>query len=153
MTVASSNRNSIRKFFLFFFYNKKMSINTLKRYYQKKRRKKFLTILKSPHVNKTAQEQFEQKIYTKQVTVYSSQRFQYTVLLKKISGHLFPDVKIKLRFHMNRCTENPHEIFNPSNLNLDFFRDKNPKDLGFKTKTMIEAFDVYGELVLRDEPR
>jgi len=150
VTVVSNNPNSIQKFFLFFFYNKKISFNTIKKYFQKKRNKKILTILKSPHVNKTAQEQFEYRIYSKQITMYSSQGFQYLVFLKKISVHLFPDIKIKIRFHMGHSMEKQTDILNPTHLKKDFFRDENSKNLKLKTKSMVEAFDVYGELLGMD---
>jgi ribosomal protein S10 len=147
VTVVSNNRNSIHKFFLFFFFNKKINFNTIKKYFQKKRKKKTLTILKSPHVNKTAQEQFEYRIYSKQLTVYSSQNFQYLVFLKKINAHLFPDIKIKTEFNIEQTMEKQIEVFNPSNLKIDLLRDKNRRNLKIKTKNLIRTFDIYGELV------
>jgi ribosomal protein S10 len=147
VTVVSNNRNSIHKFFLFFFFNKKINFNTIKKYFQKKKKKKTLTILKSPHVNKTAQEQFEYRIYSKQLTVYSSQNFQYLVFLKKINAHLFPDIKIKTEFNIEQTMEKQIEVFNPSNLKIDLLRDKNRRNLKIKTKNLIRTFDIYGELV------
>jgi ribosomal protein S10 len=148
VTVVSNNPNSIQKFFLFFFYNKKISFNTIKKYFQKKRDKKILTILKSPHVNKTAQEQFEYRIYSRQITMYSSQNFQYLVFLKKVSVHLFPDIKIKIKFDMSRGMEKRTDILNPTHLKRDFFRDGNRENLKLQTKSVIKAFDIYGELLL-----
>jgi ribosomal protein S10 len=153
VTVVSNNPNSIQKFFLFFFYNKKMSFNTIKKYFQKKRKKKILTILKSPHVNKTAQEQFEYRIYSKQITMYSSQGFQYLVFLKKVSVHLFPDIKIKIKFDMSQSMGKQTEILNPTHLKRDFFRSENWKNSKLKTKNMIETFDIYGELLGMDSDK
>jgi ribosomal protein S10 len=147
VTIVSNNFNSIQKFFLFFFYNKKINFNTIKKYFQKKKKKKTLTILKSPHVNKTAQEQFEYRIYSKQITIYSSQNFQYLVFLKKINAHLFPDVKIKTKFNMDHSMEKQIEVLNPTNLKMDLFREKNQMNLKLKTKNIIRTFDTYGELL------
>jgi ribosomal protein S10 len=147
VTIVSNNFNSIQKFFLFFFYNKKINFNTIKKYFQKKKKKKTLTILKSPHVNKTAQEQFEYRIYSKQITIYSSQNFQYLVFLKKINAHLFPDVKVKTEFNIDHNMGKQIEVLNPTNLKMDLFREKNQGNLKLKTKNIIKTFDTYGELL------
>jgi hypothetical protein len=73
-------------------------------------------------VNKTAQEQFEYRIYSKQITIYSSQNFQYLVFLKKINTH--SDVKIKTKFNMDHSMEKQIEVLNPTNLKMDLFREK-----------------------------
>ena len=145
--VVSNNPNSIQKLFLFFFYNKKIRYNKIKKYFQKKKKKKILTILKTPHVNKTAQEQFEYRIYSKQITMYSSQGFQYLVFLKKISVNLWPEIKIKIKIDMNQSSEKQIAILNPTHLKRDFFKGDNRENLKLKTKSMIEAFDIYGELL------
>jgi ribosomal protein S10 len=147
VTIVSNNFNSLQKFFLFFFYNKKINFNTIKKYFQKKKKKKTLTILKSPHVNKTAQEQFEYRIYSKQITIYSPQGFQYLVFLKKVNTHLFPDVKIKTEFNMDYSMEKQIEVLNPTNLKMNFFRRKNNRKLKLKAKKLIKTFDIYGELL------
>jgi ribosomal protein S10 len=147
VTIVSNNFNSIQKFFLFFFYNKKINFNTIKKYFQKKKKKKTLTILKSPHVNKTAQEQFEYRIYSKQITIYSSQNFQYLVFLKKVNAHLFPDIQIKTKFSVDYSMEKQIEVLNPTNLKMDLFRNKNRRSSKLKTKNLIKTFDTYGELL------
>ena len=38
-----------------------------------KKNKKFITVLKSPHINKTAQEKFEFKMFSKVITFWSPQ--------------------------------------------------------------------------------
>ena len=98
-------------------------------------------------MNKTAQEQFEYRIYSKQITIYSSQNFQYLVFLKKINAHLFPDVKIKIKFNMDHSIEKQIEVLNPTNLKKDLFREKNARNLKLKTKNIIKTFDTYGELL------
>jgi hypothetical protein len=99
-------------------------------------------------VNKTAQEQFEYRIYSKQMTIYSSQCFQYLVFLKKINAHLFPDVKIKIKFNIDHSIEKQIQILNPINSKKDFFREKNQGNLKLKTKKIIKTFDTYGELLI-----
>jgi hypothetical protein len=98
-------------------------------------------------VNKTAQEQFEYRIYSKQITIYSSQNFQYLVFLKKINAHLFPDVKVKTEFNIDHNMGKQIEVLNPTNLKMDLFREKNQGNLKLKTKNIIKTFDTYGELL------
>ena len=59
------------------------------------------TVLKSPHVNKKAQEQFEYRLHKRQISFYWFQSFKMLMLLKKVQTKLFPDVKIKIRFMLN----------------------------------------------------
>lgn len=63
---------------------------------RKEKRKKKITILKSPHVNKTAQEQFQYTVHSVEVSCYSWEIKKYLILLKKIKNQLFPDVKIRI---------------------------------------------------------
>jgi hypothetical protein len=98
-------------------------------------------------VNKTAQEQFEYRIYSKQITIYSSQNFQYLVFLKKVNAHLFPDIKIKTKFNMGHNMGKQIEVLNPTNLKMDLFRDRNRQSSKLKTQNMIKTFDTYGELL------
>lgn len=61
----------------------------------KKKRKK-ITILKSPHVNKKAQTQFQSLTYSTLIKYSSWEIKKSYILLKKIRNNLFPDVKIKI---------------------------------------------------------
>lgn len=61
----------------------------------KKKRKK-ISILKSPHVNKTAQTQFQLITYGTSIKVSHLEMKKNSILLKKIKNQLFPDIKIKI---------------------------------------------------------
>jgi len=73
--ITSKNHITIRNFFLFLYKNKINKLNILKSIFQEKKKKK-LTILKSPHVNKTAQEQFE-KEFLKKPKIWISKKFYF----------------------------------------------------------------------------
>jgi ribosomal protein S10 len=83
VTITSRNKNSINDFFLFFNGNTVCNLNVIKKYFQKKIEKKKLTILKSPHVNKKAQEQFESRLFKKQFTVQTTKNLKYLIFLKR----------------------------------------------------------------------
>lgn len=61
-----------------------------------KKRKKKVTILKSPHVNKKAQTQFQITIFSVLIKYSSWELKKSYILLKKIRNYLFPNVKIKI---------------------------------------------------------
>ena len=61
-----------------------------------KKRKKKVTVLKSPHVNKKAQTQFQVTTYSTTLIHSPWELKKSQILLKKIRNHLFPDVKIKI---------------------------------------------------------
>ena len=106
---------------------------------------KRITVLKSPHVNKKAQEQFESRTYKTQVSLYTAQTLKFLKILKKIQFKLFADVNIKIRVAISdrkfnfksRKKLNPNEFFS---------KKKNSKKL--KTNCYLKLLDMYGENML-----
>jgi ribosomal protein S10 len=167
VTIASKNKNSINDFFLFFNKNTRYKLNSLKKYFQKNMEKKKLTILKSPHVNKKAQEQFESRLFKKQFTVQTKKNLKYLIFLKRFNYDLFPDVDIKLKyiitskdteklalkvFNPNYFKINKYYGFKANNLNLknlnQLIKKKNIFSkflLTRKTTRLLKIFDLYGE--------
>lgn len=130
--------------------NIKLFLNNVKK---PKKITKF-TVLKSPHVNKTAQEQFEFNFYFRKINLYSFQIFKFLVILKQINCMLFPDVKIKINFYFY----NYHlqsKIFKKLNINK-FLLNKNLhsnntiKNKLF-TKYYFNLLDFYGEIFFLNE--
>jgi ribosomal protein S10 len=164
LTFFSKNKNSLDSAFLFFLKTSTLNFNVVKKYFQKKMNKHFLTILKSPHVNKKAQEQFEIRIFSKQLSIYSPQKLKYLFFLKKIQENLFSDVKLKIKFSITKKKQNHtrFKVFNPDNFKLNtrkiFISQKNNLQdqkieknlLNFKNtievKYLLTGIDVYGEL-------
>jgi ribosomal protein S10 len=166
LTIVSKNKKSVENCFLFF--SKSIRYDVIKKYFRKKKKKNVLTILKSPHVNKNAQEQFESKLFANQVSIYTSKSYLFLVFLKKIKIYLFPDVKIKIKFILNKnLTERTQtNIFNPSNFRLDAFEvikseeytqknrrktktsryETNKEDFLKNAVHFLKIFDMYSEL-------
>ena len=63
----------------------------------KQKKKKKITLLKSPHVNKKAQTQFQSIIYSTNIKCLTLNLKKNYIILKKIKNHLFPDLKIKIK--------------------------------------------------------
>lgn len=142
ITIYSKNYNSIKKF-LHFFY-KKLTFKTLnyiifKCKFQKPIQKKIVTVLKSPHVNKTAQDQFEVRIFRKQFTIFSYQSFLLLILLKYLKFFLFPDLKIKIVLFSNstKLYKNLQKKINPNNFSSHFLLN------------YVKTFDLHGEILLK----
>jgi ribosomal protein S10 len=168
LTFLSKNKNSLQSAFFFFLKTSILNFNVVKKYFQKKTKKHFLTILKSPHVNKKAQEQFEIRIFSKQLSIYSPKKLKYILFLKKTQENLFSDVKVKIKFSLNEKKQNNFRftILNPNNYKLDINKNrisqkdslssiKAKKNLqkftskdNKKTKHFLEIVDIYGEFKL-----
>jgi len=154
LTITSKNKKTLKDFFIFF-NGTSINPNLIKKYFQKRNKKKILTILKSPHVNKTAQEQFESRFFINQLTIYSPNIFQSLIFLKKIKVNLFPDIKVKIKFTINNILykKTQAKIFNPNNFKLNIFnkslRQKSHKEYlkNKQTQHLLKIFDIYGELL------
>jgi len=168
ITIISKNKNSLKNFFIFFNQILK-NFNKIKKYLKKKHEVKILTILKSPHVNKTAQEQFETRLYISQIVIYySPKNLQLLIFLKKFKIFLFPDIKIKIKFYINKSSikKTQSELLNPNNFQLNFFEQqlknqtlKNTKYYKTKqyykkmtmlkrTEALLKIFDTYGNSII-----
>ena len=163
VTILSKNKNSIKNFFLFLIKNKLYKKNNFKKHFQKKTKRKKITILKSPHVNKKAQERFEKRLLKKQFTIQTIQNLKKLVLLKKLKFNLFPDIKIVLKQNINKINTKKVslKIFNPDNLNfnknsnitiyninlINVSNFKKKETVTKKTLYLIKFFDLYGEFL------
>lgn len=169
LTLISKNKKSVENCFLFFFNNaSKWDLNVIKKYFRKKKKKNILTILKSPHVNKSAQEQFESKFFSIQFNIYSPKNLQVLFFLKKIKTHIFSDVKMKIKFILNKnLSEKKNvDILNPANFKLNVLKevelnkyilcnkkriknkqyDLNKKPSLTNIQCLLKIFDIYSEL-------
>jgi ribosomal protein S10 len=136
----STNKNSIAK--LIDTCTKNKNSSAILQFIKKKSRKKIVTVLKSPHVNKTAQEQFEKISILNQVCIKSHRINKFLVLLKKIFLNNYPDIKILIDFKTSnnqpKFTTKPfnHLRLNLTNynrqiINYNFFFNKNSKTKTF----------------------
>lgn len=146
--IKTKNKNSLKKFLYFFKKNVNKNFNTINLYFPKKKNKKVITLLKSPHVNKTAQEQFEIRFFSIQLKIVTTQAFKFLIFLKKIKNFAFADIHLKTKFSCNMknqfCLKK--KIFYLANSPINFFLKQ--KEIGenktFKiTKKSIGRLDVF----------
>jgi ribosomal protein S10 len=146
LTIYSKNKNSIN-YFLQFLQNSinKQNFQVIKKLLKKKKIQNKLSILKSPHVNKTAQEHFEYRNYSIKISCNSWDIKKYFFILKKIKNQLFPDIHIKIEiktyFKKKKKSINLNKILlfiQPLNIKKD------PNQFS-KILLYLKALDYYGE--------
>ena len=155
LKMSSSNYNSLENFSkllidkLHTIENIKFSVigNINKKKYKNK-----FTVLKSPHVNKKAREQFEIRNYTKILNIYSYQSLLLLFVLKRIKTNTFSEVKLKLDLNYNLGQLHKHLKSN-FNLNSVFLNklnfEGNHYELNDLTKNYLKRLDVFGETIFK----
>ena len=132
VSIYSKNLNSLTNF-LKFLYKLKQNKNFKLKFHvtqsQKKKTFSFFSVLKSPHVNKKSQEQFEYYLYSKKLKINVFQLVKFLTAWKLIKTTLFSDVKIETKF----CFYNkPFNLILLSQTNVDkFFLKFIQKKLGY----------------------
>ena len=95
LTIKSKNENSLNVFLKIF---EKIANKTNLNFTDNRKSIKRFTFLKSPHVNKTAQEHFNFIVFSKDICIKDFQIFKTLIILKKIKNNLCCDVMIKIKF-------------------------------------------------------
>jgi hypothetical protein len=121
--------------------------------------RKIITVLKSPHVNKTAQEQFESLVYRAQINIFSYKYWLLLVFIKHLkSTTLFSDVYLKIIVNLNNlnCHKRAIECLNPNNFYLVNYCELGSEELDLKCLFLnipyyLMLFDIYGELNLNKQ--
>lgn len=150
--VSSKNKKSLNLFLKFLSLVKIKIPCLVVSSFPKINKKKFLTVLKSPHVNKTAQEQFEFKFYSKKFLVLPLQHKKFIYIIKKINSHSFFDINIEIKVLVNNrfYFKSLFNNLNPNETNTDFFNLKLPSIIKhYKVKKYCQLLDSYGEFYLK----
>lgn len=163
LKFSSKDKNSLINNFFIVIQNSIFNFNIIKKYFQKKTKRRILTILKSPHVNKSAQEKFSLYTYSKQLTIFPAKKLKYLYFLKKIKNAQLSNIKINIKYSSNKKKNKNQDIqiFNPNNFKLNlkkiilkqkpitlknyFLKKQNKK----KMKLFLQTIDVYGEFISR----
>lgn len=160
ITVSSKNKRSINEFHKFFFNVVLLKFNLIKKYFYGQQKRKLVSILKSPHVNKTAQEQFELNTYFRKYFIYLDQPSKFVYLLKKIKLRLFSDLKFIFKYRVSDNEKKFSKIilFNPDNAKIgyktpsvksqrNFWKNKNKQAAVTKASRFIKFSSIHGEVL------
>lgn len=146
--IYSKNYLSITRIVTFFsntFLLKKLNVTIFTSIYQNPTKYKTFTVLKSPHINKTAQEHFDYCIYKKTLKIHSYKGFLVLTLLKLLKYKIFADVKFKISIANQpfKFEQNLQNKINPNN----FILIQNSSGL----KTYLKVFDNYGKFIIKSK--
>ena len=120
LKITSKNEKSLKNFLYFFFKYLNAKFNVIQKSVITYNNQKIVTLLKSPHVNKTAQEHFEVRLFTRKVLIKGVYLKKNLMFLKKILNKLFQDIYIQLEFTTNKNVNKTNEllIFSSDNFKL-----------------------------------
>jgi ribosomal protein S10 len=142
LKITSKNEKSLKSFLIFIFKHLKTKFNIIQKSNKFSNKKKVVTLLKSPHVNKTAQEHFEFRIFSQEIQITSLFLTKNLIFIKKILSKSFQDVSIKLELANNQNTHNQNLL---TMLYLDNFKlvDNSPINKNIKRNKQKQIFQNY----------
>ena len=142
LTASSSNEKSLNNFLQLLkenFKNQQTSIIKISRFIENK---KIVTILKSPHINKTAQEQFEKREKIVQIFLISKNFNKAIIAIKKILNTIFRDIKLTIKYltndHSNK--NNLLGVFKNTNFKINCPNKIRTNKLLFTKKTIKDLY-------------
>ena len=150
LKASAKDRRVLKKFS--YFLNELDTSTFVLKHHSKQNQRKFITVLKSPHVNKTAQEQFEYRFYHKQFLINSLNPFTFFLMLKKVQTSSFSGLKLEIKSGLNLTEKNINfrKIFNPDNSLLHSYSEDSQFILSpVLIKKYIQLFDCHGETFLK----
>lgn len=146
LTIYSKNKKSIKKSLKLLIKKKKiLKINIIRKFFFQKPKTKKISLLKSPHVHKKSQEQFEIKIFKIKLIIETTQYFKLLTFFKKIKNILFSDIKLKLKLLISK--EIDHKIQTHKNYKYDHIK-KNYNTKVIKVMKTLQLLDYQGESLL-----
>lgn len=157
ISLQSKSLQSIKKILIFLEKScNDLNLVTFMKIQNKVTIRKGITVLKSPHVNKTAQEQFEFFVYRVQIKIFSYKYLLLLVFLKYLkSTVVFSDVLFKISLNATNAgfyTKIIEQV-NPNNFYLINYLDlKNELDFTRLFRNIpyyLILFDIYGQLSLQ----
>lgn len=169
LKVSCKDKRILKKFISFL--SKIKSLPVFIKPFPKKKKRKVITVLKSPHVNKTAQEQFEYRFFSKSFVVFCFKPLIFFLLLKKLKNFSFSGIKLEVKglFEKDAVRRQTLKLINPDNIvlkdiSLNQSKLKKSKrkyeeskytfsecNYDFSlSKKYIQLFDSYGEICLQN---
>jgi ribosomal protein S10 len=157
LKVISKNKTSL----IFFFKTiskicdkKEFRLIFFLKKFQPRKINRIFTVLKSPHVNKIAQEQFQYHLLSKTIKFYTVQSLKLIVLLRRLQVEFFSDIQIKVYFSIKESNLKrfQNQILNPKVYNLKMFKTQDQtkflRDIPNKIFLYLRLFDLRGAQLL-----
>lgn len=143
LTISANKKESLKKFVIAI---KKLYCLKLESFVVlESKKKRVVSVLKSPHVNKSAQEQFEFIVHNQKITIKTRSVSKTYLAILKLRKKGFANVSIKLESTTNSFFFS--ERLNPDKYILQTYSKatKSQKKIG----DYLMLFDCYGEILLK----
>lgn len=111
---------------------------------QNTKQSKIFTVLKSPHVNKKAQEHFKLLKYKKKIKLSSFKLNKLLILLKKMHENLFPEIHIKVKVILSN-SDTKKNLLDPN----IFILNNSKIILKPNFDIYLKILDCFGEVLLK----
>lgn len=124
LSLKSKNVNSLKNFiFTLNSIENILNEKSLKIKPIKKLKKVLFSILKSPHVNKTSQEQFDYVYYSSEILIFTNDYLKVLLFLKLLSNKFFSSINMKVTVITGYKNDlMPYENFQYKELNSSYFQ-------------------------------
>jgi len=147
INISSKDLYSLNFFLNFFLKMLNAKSLTLNSFFDVKtvsNKKKVFTVLTSPHVNKTAQEQFKTEFFVSKIMITSNQIPKLLIFLKQINKNLFVNVDLKFKIYLNNkiSINNKRNQLNPNNYRFNLYS----KHSNYVSKNYLDILSTYGEV-------
>ena len=142
LIIWSKNKTSLNHFVLFLEKYLIYNSNTIAKYVQQKASTKIITVLKSPHVNKKSQEQFETTIFKKHFKITVQNDWKVLVFFRKICRNMCSDINIKIKqlFNSKYFLKKNLNIINLKNFKIKMYYNSVIKVRNFKFQKSLNLF-------------
>ena len=142
LILWSKNKTSLNHFVLFF---KKYLIyysNTITKYSQNKASTKIITVLKSPHVNKKSQEQFETTTFKQYFKITVRSDWNVLIFFRRLCRNMCSDINIKIKqsFNSNCFLISKFHAINLKNFKIKIHYNSTIKFKNFKFQKNLNIF-------------
>lgn len=147
LLLYSKHKKTINDFLNFFQNNKQQNFQLQ----TKKSRITRLSVLKSPHINKKAQEQFQYIRFCTSLSFFTYKIKKKLFFLKKIKNQLFPELKLLIKGTYS-SKKNIVKLLSPNNItiyNQKKFGKLTYKSLLKKSIFHLKTLDYYGSITLK----
>ena len=124
LIITSKNKSIIKNFVYLFIEYSIYNSNSLKKYFKNTKNKEKIVILKSPHVNKSSQEHFENIVFKKHLLIKIQKTFKYIIFLKQLSHKLFSNINVQLKQILTNKNLLNFSIFNINCFKIKLYVNK-----------------------------
>lgn len=162
LKIISKNKESLNHFYehLFFRTDLNRNFTFLQKFFKFSNTKKRLTILKAPHVYKTAQEQFEIKSFQRQFIIRTTNSKKFLKYIKSIKTKKFSDINLiintilkKNSFKSNNALNLTYFFFKYFKINSNCYasivKPTTSKTNSYLTQKYLIGLDTFGEFFIK----